>query len=142
MTEYLTHDVILNLGEEVPEDLTLNMLRFSTRETTLVIARSPVAPGKTLDEALEEQLRILRDKSKAMTFTHSKVVRLGNDQQLEAREMAIELKVGDTPNFQLQAACLIPDQHRLLVLNYSKPGPWNDGDIQHWRAIKQTLRLA
>ena len=67
MTQYLTHDVILDLGDEAPEDLTLNMLRFPNRQTTLVIARSPVANTKTLDEALEEQLNVLRKKSKALT---------------------------------------------------------------------------
>lgn len=42
MTEYLTQNVLLDLGEEAPEDLTLNMLRFANRGTILVVARSPV----------------------------------------------------------------------------------------------------
>lgn len=142
MTEYLTHDLILNLGEEVAEDLTLNMLRFRARDTTLVMARSPVADDKTLDEAIEDQLRMLREKSKEMTITPTKIARLGADEQpVEAREMGIEFMVGNKPHFQLQAACLIPGQHRLLVLNYSKPSPLNTDDIEHWRAIKQKLRF-
>jgi Domain of unknown function (DUF1795). len=59
MTEYLTHDVLLDLGGEAPEDLTLNMLRFASRGTTLVVARSPVTHNKTLDEAVGEQLNML-----------------------------------------------------------------------------------
>ncbi|MBC3486940.1 DcrB-related protein [Pseudomonas kermanshahensis] len=142
MTEYLTHDLILYLGEEVPEDLTLNMLRFRARDTTLVMARSPVADDKTLDEAIEDQLQMLREKSKAMTITPTKIARLGvDDQPVEAREMGIEFMVGNKSHFQLQAACLIPGQHRLLVLNYSKPSPLNTDDIEHWRAIKQKLRF-
>jgi len=142
MTEYLTHDLILYLGEEVPEDLTLNMLRFRARDTTLVMARSPVADDKTLDEAIEDQLQMLREKSKAMTITPTKIARLGvDDQPVEAREMGIEFMVGNKSHFQLQAACLIPGQHRLLVLNYSKPNPLNTDDIEHWRAIKQKLRF-
>ena len=142
MTEYLTHDLILNLGEEAPEDLTLNMLRFRARDTTLVMARSPVANDKTLDQAIYDQLRMLRKKSGAMTITPTKIARLGGgEHSVEAREMAIEFKVGDTPNFQLQAACMIPGQHRLLVINYSKPSPLSSDDIEHWRAIKQELRF-
>lgn len=142
MTEYLTHDLILTLGEEVPEDLTLNMLRFRARDTTLVIARSHIADDKTLDDAIKDQLRMLREKSKAMTITPPKTARLGADEHpVEAREMAIEFMVGNKPQFQLQAACLIPGQHRLLVLNYSKPAPLSSGDIEHWRAIKQKLRF-
>lgn len=142
MTEYLTHDLILDLDEELPEDLTLNMLRFRARDTTLVMARSPVANDKTLDEAIDDQLRMLRKKSKAITITPTKIARFGGDeQQVEAREMAIEFMFGDKPTFQLQAACLIPGRHRLLVLNYSKPAPLNSDDIEHWRAIKQKLRF-
>lgn len=142
MTEYLTHDLTLNLGEEVPEDLTLNMLRFPARDTTLVVARSPVANDKSLDEAIDDQLRMLRKKSRVMTITPTRITRLGSDEDpIEGREMAIEFRVGDKPNFQLQAACLIPGQHRLLVLNYSKPSSLSSNDIEHWRAIKQQLRF-
>ncbi|MFJ4347725.1 DcrB-related protein [Pseudomonas sp. NPDC089401] len=143
MTEYMTQDVLLDLGEEAPEDLTLNMLRFANRGTTLVVARSPVTHNKTLDEAIEEQLNVLRKKSKALTITATQVARLGGEEQfVEAREMAVQFMVGDKPNFQLQAACLVPYQQRLLVLNYSKPGPLSDSDIEHWREIKQKLRFA
>ncbi|MNE54591.1 hypothetical protein D3C80_1493770 [compost metagenome] len=143
MTEYLTHDVILDLCEEIPEDLTLNMLRFSSRNTTLVIARSPVANDKSLDEAVDDQLKILRKKSTAMTITPPQIASLGREEQsVEAREMTIEFMVGDKPNFQRQAACLVPGQQRLLVINYSKPGPLSSDDINHWLAIKQKLRFA
>ncbi|MEG0245117.1 MAG: DcrB-related protein [Pseudomonas sp.] len=143
MAEYLTHDVILDLGGETPEDMTLNMLRFHERNTTLVIARSPVAYDKTLDEALNDQLIMLRKRSQKMTLTPAQVARLGSaEQHVEGREMAIQFMVGDKPNFQLQAACLIPGHQRMLVLNYSKPAPMSDDDISHWRAIKQKLRFA
>ena len=66
-----------DLGEEAPEDLTLNMLRFRARDTTLVMARSPVANDKTLDQAIDDQLRMLRKKSGAMTITPTKIARLG-----------------------------------------------------------------
>jgi len=142
MTEYLTHDVILDLSEESPEDLTLNMLRFANRGTTLVMARSPVAHDKTLDEAIDDQLNMLRKKSKAMTITPTQAVYLGRSEPpVEAREMAIQFMVGNKPNFQLQAACLIPGQQRMLVLNYSKHGPLDDEDIRHWWAIKHKLRF-
>ncbi len=142
MTEYLTHDVSLKLGHEAPEDLTLNMLRFASRQTTLVIARSAVENDNTLDEAMDDQLNLLRLKSQGLTITPTQVTRLGgNEHQVEGREMAIRLMVGDKPNYQLQAACLIPGQQRMLVLNYSKPEPLSDDDISHWRAIKDELRF-
>ncbi|MBC3483987.1 DcrB-related protein [Pseudomonas capeferrum] len=143
MAKYLTQDVILDLGGEVPQDMTLNMLRFHERNTTLVIARSPVAHNTTLDEALNDQLIILRKQSKKMTLTPATVTRLGSaEHPVDAREMTIQFMVGDKPNYQLQAACLVPGQQRMLVLNYSKAGPMSDDDIGHWRAIKQKFRFA
>lgn len=103
------------------------------------MARSSVANDKTLDQAIDDQLRMLRKKSGAMTITPTKIARLGGgEHSVEAREMAIEFKVGDKPNFQLQAACLIPGQHRLLVINYSKPSPLSSDHIEHWRGIQRT----
>lgn len=142
MTDYLTHDVILSFADETPEDSTLNVLRFSKRNTTLVIARSPVDKRQSLDEALTAQLDQLRNKTQALSITPAQITHLGNQQQVEGREMAVQFMTGGKPNFQLQVACLIPGQQRLLVLNYSKQGPFSDGDITHWRAIKQTLRFS
>ncbi|WP_339483647.1 DcrB-related protein [Pseudomonas sp. RL_5y_Pfl2_73] len=142
MADYLTHDVTLDFADETPEDSTLNVLRFQARNTTLVIARSPVGKHQTLDEALTAQLDQLRNKTQALSITPAQITHLGHQQQVEGREMAVQFMTGDKPNFQLQAACLIPGQHRMLVLNYSKQGPLSDGDITHWRAIKQTLRFS
>ncbi|MBL4980926.1 DcrB-related protein [Pseudomonas fluorescens] len=142
MADYLTHDVILNFADETPEDSTLNVLRFQARNTTLVIARSPVGKHQPLDEALTAQLDQLRNKTQALSITPAQITHLGHQQQVEGREMAVQFMTGDKPNFQLQVACLIPGQHRMLVLNYSKQGPLSDGDISHWRAIKQTLRFS
>ncbi|TKK00590.1 DUF1795 domain-containing protein [Pseudomonas fluorescens] len=141
MADYLTHDVILDFADETPEDSTLNVLRFQARNTTLVIARSPVGKHQTLDEALTAQLDQLRNKTQ-LTITPAQITHLGHQQQVEGREMAVQFMTGDKPNFRLQVACLIPGQHRMLVLNYSKQGPLSDGDITHWRAIKQTLRFS
>lgn len=141
MADYLTHDVILDFADETPEDSTLNVLRFQARNTTLVIAHSPVGKHQTLDEALTAQLDQLRNKTQ-LTITPAQITHLGHQQQVEGREMAVQFMTGDKPNFQLQVACLIPGQHRMLVLNYSKQGPLSDGDITHWRAIKQTLRFS
>lgn len=37
MARYLTQDLNVDLGDEMPEDTTLNMLQFRERQTTLVI---------------------------------------------------------------------------------------------------------
>lgn len=142
MANYLTQDLTIDFGDEMPEDSTLNMLRFPQRNTTLVIARSAIEPQQSLDEALTAQLELLRNKTQTLTISPRQVTYLGNDEHVEGREMSIQFEVGNTPNFQLQVACLIPGQARMLVLNYSKPGPLSDTDIAHWQAIKHATHLS
>lgn len=142
MADYLTQDLTIDFGDEMPEDSTLNMLRFPQRNTTLVIARSAVEPQQSLDEALTAQLELLRHKTQTLTIGPRHVTHLGRDQAVEGREMTIQFEVGGTPNVQLQVACLIPGQARLLVLNYSKPGPFGEHDLAHWQAIKKATRLS
>ncbi|WDY55986.1 DcrB-related protein [Pseudomonas sp. PSKL.D1] len=141
MADYVTHDAILDLGNDTPEDQSMNMLRFKPRGTTLVIVRSPVLPGQSLQDAVRDQMELLRRKTHSLNISGLQATRFGPDQQMEGWEMALDFTVGKQPNVQLQAACLIPGQQRMLVLNYSKHGLMNNQDLQHWRALKRGLRL-
>jgi len=142
MAEYLTQDLTVDLGEEMPEDTTLNMLQFCERQTTLVIARSALPPHQTLDDAYAFQLDLLRKRLNALTCTDAVTVFIGKDKQVEGREAALQFTHANQPMYQLQLACQLPGQQRLLVLNYSKHSALTEADISHWRAIKDSLHFA
>ena len=141
MAQYLTQDLIVDLGDNHPEDTTLNMLHFRERQTTLVIARSALPEQQTLDDAYTLQMELLRKQFSGFDCTDPKHVFIGQAPQSEGREVALQFMHGDQPTFQLQLACLLPGQQRLLVLNYSKHSLLTDADIEHWRWIKKSLRF-
>lgn len=142
MPPYLTHDLTVEVGDEAPEDNSLNMLQFHARQTTLVIARSAYSQQQTLDQAFDEQFKVLSSRLGVLTSSGPATVLLGPDAQLEGREIDLEYMLNDAPTYQLQVACKLPGQPRLLVLSYSKHSPFSEDDIDHWRSIKKTLRLA
>lgn len=142
MTQYLTQDLIVDLGGDLLEDATLNMLQFRERQTTLVIARSPLPEQQTLDDAYTLQLELLSKQLSGFTCTVPQNVFIGQDPKTGGREVALQFMHGDQPTFQLQLACQLPGQQRLLVLNYSKHSMLTDADIEHWRWIKNSLRFA
>ncbi|WP_315336749.1 DcrB-related protein [Pseudomonas grimontii] len=142
MARYLTQDLNVDLGDEMPEDTTLNMLQFRERQTTLVIARSALPEHQSLDDAYAFQLDLLHKRLTALTCTDPVTVFIGKDTHVEGREAALQFTHGNQPMYQLQLACQLPDQQRLLVLNYSKPSALTEADISHWRAIKDSLHFA
>lgn len=142
MARYLTQELNADLGDEMPEDTTLNMLQFRGRQTTLVIARSVLPDHQTLDDAYTMQLDLLHKRLTALTCTDPVTVFIGKDEQVEGREAALQFTHVNQPMYQIQLACQLPGQQRLLVLNYSKHGALTEADISHWRAIKDSLHFA
>ncbi|MBI6635227.1 DcrB-related protein [Pseudomonas paralactis] len=142
MARYLTQDLNVDLGDEMPEDTTLNMLQFRERQTTLVIARSTLPEHQTLDEAYAFQLDLLHKRLAALTCTDPVTVFIGKDKPVEGREAVLQFTHANKPMYQLQLACQLPGQQRLLVLNYSKHSALSEADIGHWRAIKDSLHFA
>jgi len=142
MARYLTQDLNVDLGDEIPDDTTLNMLQFRGRQTTLVIARSALPEQQSLNDAYTFQLDLLHKRLTALTCTDPVTVFIGKDKQVEGREAVLQFMHANQPMYQLQLACQLPGQQRLLVLNYSKHSALTEADISHWRAIKDSLHFA
>lgn len=142
MREYITHDLIIGLGTETPDDNSINMLVFKPRGTTLVIARGPMDPHKTLAETATHQLSKLRKKVTAFKCTKPEEVRVGVDRNIVAMEVQAQFTQGHTLSCQYQLACELPGQPRLLALTYSKGSELTQADFDHWQTLKQSLRFA
>ncbi|MEX5510123.1 DcrB-related protein [Pseudomonas paralactis] len=142
MREYITHDLIIGLGNEMPEDASINMLVFRARGTTLVIARGPMDPHKTLAETSAHQLSELRKKVTAFKCTKPAEVRVGVDGNIAAMEVQAQFSQGNTLSCQYQLACELPGEPRLLALTYSKGSALTEADFDHWETLKQSLRFA
>ncbi|MFK3775203.1 DcrB-related protein [Pseudomonas sp. NPDC089406] len=140
MAAYLTHDLTLELGDETPEDTSMNMLAFRERGTSLVIARSALPPGQTLEDLYQQQLAQLRERLGAViSEPHATVTGAAGD--IMGLEVSLQFKRGEVLSYQRQLAYTPPGQARFVVMSYCKPSPLADDDLAHWQAIKANLRL-
>lgn len=142
MREYITQDLIIGTGNEIPEDASVNMLVFRERGTTLVLARGPMVPHKTLAETHTQQLSELRKKVTAFKCTKPVEMRVGVDRNIVAMEVQTEFTQGNALSCQYQLACELPGEPRLLALTYSKGSTLTEADFDHWEMLKQSLRFA
>lgn len=142
MREYITHDLIIGLGNEMPDDNSVNMLVFKTRGTTLVLARGLMNPQETLAETYTHQLSELRKKVTAFKCTKPAEVRVGVDRNIVAMQVQTEFTQGNALSCQYQLACELPGEPRLLALTYSKGSTLTEADFDHWETLKQSLRFA
>ncbi|PYC21270.1 DcrB-related protein [Pseudomonas mosselii] len=140
MAAYLTQDLVLELGDETPEDTTMNMLTFRQRGTTLVIARSPLPAGQTLDSIYQQQLAQLRERLGAL-ISEPQPASAGAAQDIHGLEISLQFKRGEVLSYQRQLAYLHPHLNRFVAVSYSKDAPLEPADLAHWDAIKGGLRL-
>lgn len=140
MAAYLTQDLVLELGDETPEDTTMNMLTFRQRGTTLVIARSPLAAGQTLEALYLQQLAQLRERLGAI-ISEPQPVSAGVDRGIHGLEVSLQFKRGEVVSYQRQLAYAPSGQARFVVVSYSKETPLEAVDLAHWEALKAGLRL-
>jgi hypothetical protein len=141
MAAYLTQDLVLDLGNETPEDTSMNMLAFRERGTSLVIARSPLPPGQTLESLYPQQLQQLRERLQAL-ISDPIPTRTGAAQDIQGLEVSLQFKRGEVVSHQRQLAYTPPGQSRFVAMSYCKESPLSDDDLAHWHAIKASLRLS
>ncbi|MHC6224501.1 DcrB-related protein [Pseudomonas sp. X10] len=140
MANYLTQDLTLDLGDETPEDTTMNMLVFRQRGTTLVIARSPLPPEQSLAAVYSQQLEHIRTHLGGIA-SEPQPVTAGQARNIQGLEISLQLRRADQLTHQRQLAYQPPGEQRLVVMSYSKNSPLGDADLAHWQAIKAGLRL-
>lgn len=140
MAAYLTQDLVLELGDETPEDTTMNMLAFSSRGTRLVIARSPLPAGQTLESVYKQQLAQLHERLGAI-ISEPVPVSVGIGNAIAALEISLQFKRGEVISYQRQLAYLHPQHTRFVAVSYCKEAPLQADDLAHWAQIKAGLRL-
>lgn len=141
MTAYLTQDLVLDLGDETPEDTSMNMLAFGQRGTRLVIARSPLPAGQTLEGIYQQQLAQLRERLGA-SISEPTPVSAGAVGDINGLEISLQFKQGAVLSYQRQLAYLHPRLNRFVAISYSKDAPLQPADLAHWDTIKAGLRLS
>lgn len=138
---YKTNDIQLQIPEENMKDATLNILKFNTLDTSLVMSRSELSEGKTLESSLDEQIKRLEISVKGLKFQHKNKISFGRKQDIDAFEMRNQFVKGTERIYQYQLVCLIPGTQTMFAMSYVKNTALGEEEASHWQLIKQNFEF-
>ncbi|QVM97047.1 DUF1795 domain-containing protein [Pseudomonas sp. SORT22] len=138
---YRLNEFQLALPDAEMQDTSINILRFAKLGTSLIISRSLLADGETLQSNFDGQLERLQQQVKDLRFQPRQAVRLGAEQTEEGIELRSQFSKGNEKVFQYQLALVLPGTRKMFALSYVKAQPLGDAEAAHWAAIKQSLNF-
>ena len=84
---YLINEAQFTLPDAEVQDTSINILKFAKLGTTLVVSRSPLADGESLQSNFEGQLKKLEQQVKDLRYSPAQAVKVGPTQDIDAFEV-------------------------------------------------------
>lgn len=81
---YLIHEAQFTLPDATVQDALINILKLANLGTTLVVSRSPLADGETLQSNFEAQLKTLEQQEKYLRYSPVQAIKVGTAQDVAA----------------------------------------------------------
>lgn len=122
-------------------DASINILKFPELGTSLIVSRSLLAEGETLQGSFDSQLKKLEQQVQELRYQPGVAVRVGTAQEVDALELRSQFNKGNERVFQYQLALVLPGTRKMLALSYVKAQPLSDADAAHWASIKGSLNF-
>jgi hypothetical protein len=138
---YRINELQFNLPAGELQDATINILKFPELGTSLIVSRSLLADGETLQSNLDSQLKRLEQQVQELRYQPGQPVRLGAAQEIEGIELRSQFHKGNEKVFQYQLALVLPGTRKLLALSYVKAQKLGDAEAAHWATIKNSLQF-
>ncbi len=138
---YRTQELQFQLPDAELHDASINILKFPSLGTSLIISRSQLGEGETLQSNFEGQLKRMEQQIQDLRFQPPVAVQIGGARDVPAFELRSQFSKGAEKVFQYQLALVVPGTRQMLALSYVKPQPLGDAEAAHWAAIKQTFAL-
>lgn len=136
---YRVNEFRLALPDAAVQDSSINILRFEALATSLIISRSLLAEGETLQSNFDGQLQRLQQQVKDLRMQPAQAVQVGADQAIAAIELSSQFSKGQEKVYQYQLALVLPGTRKMFALSYVKASPLGAAEAAHWAAIKQSL---
>ncbi|GLH50412.1 DUF1795 domain-containing protein [Pseudomonas sp. B2021] len=138
---YLINEAQFTLPDVEVQDTSINILKFAKLGTTLVVSRSPLADGESLQSNFEGQLKKLEQQVQDLRYSPAQAVKVGPAQDIDAFEVQNHFSKGSDNIYQYQLAMQIPGTRRLIALSYVKAQPLGSAEAAHWATLKSTLNF-
>lgn len=138
---YRLNEFQFDLPDQRVQDTSINILRFDALGTSLIVSRSLLGEGETLQSNFEGQLERLKKQVKDLRFQPPQAVRLGAAQAIDGIELSSQFSKGTEMVYQYQLALVLPGTRKMFALSYVKPQPLGAAEAAHWAQIKHTLQF-
>lgn len=136
---YRVNEFRLALPDAAVQDSSINILRFEALATSLIISRSLLAEGETLQSNFDGQLQRLQQQVKDLRMQPAQTVQVGTEQAIAAIELSSQFSKGQEKVYQYQLALVLPGTRKMFALSYVKASPLGAAEAAHWATIKQSL---
>jgi len=136
---YRVNEFRLALPDTAVQDTSINILRFEALGTSLIVSRSLLAEGETLQSNFDGQLQRLQQQVKDLRFQPAQAVQVGAGQPIDAIELSSQFSKAQDKVYQYQLALVLPGTRRMFALSYVKAQPLGEAEAAHWAALKQSL---
>lgn len=136
---YRLNEFRFALPDAQVRDTSINILRFEALGTSLIVSRSLLEEGETLQSNFDGQLQRLQQQVKDLQFQPARATQVGAGQPIEAIELSSQFSKGQEKVHQYQLALVLPGTRKMFALSYVKPTPLGDTEAAHWAAIKQSI---
>jgi len=121
------------------QDSSINILKFPTLDTTLIISRSFLADDETLHSNFDAQLKRLEQQVSNLRYQPVQRVRVGTKYEVEALELRSQFSKAADEVYQFQLALVLPSTRKMLALSYVKAQALGAAEAEHWSRIKLSL---
>lgn len=136
---YRLNEFRMALPDTSVQDSSINILRFDALATSLIVSRSLLAEGETLQSNFNGQLQRLQQQVKDLRMQPAQAVQVGAGQAIDAIELSSQFSKGQEKVYQYQLALVLPGTRKMFALSYVKASPLGAAEAAHWAAIKQSL---
>nr|BFE92940.1 hypothetical protein GCM10020185_34760 [Pseudomonas brassicacearum subsp. brassicacearum] len=121
-------------------DATINILKFPELGTSLIVSRSLLTEGETLQSNLDDQLkRLEKNRSRTCAANRAPPCAWAPTRKSKPSNCAASSTRAMKKVFQFQLALVLPGTRKMLALSYVKAEKLGDAEAAHWATIKGSL---
>jgi hypothetical protein len=136
---YTINEATFNLPDSEMIDSSINIVRFPKLGTSLIIARSLMNEGETLETNFDNQIDKLKGQLSELRYQPKQATKLGGGKGIDAFQISNQFKREKDHFYQFQLAFVVPDTLEVVSLTYVKNIPLAEAELKHWEQIKASF---
>lgn len=137
MPQYILPEGAITLPDEDIYDVSVTLLRFPSRGTSLTVTRAPLSSEQDAGALYRQQLEQVSKKQKHFVIREQRETCVGVNDDVPGTEILCQYDQHDSTICQYQFAGQCGQN--MVVFCYSRMGDFIHDDIVHWQGILASL---